>query len=468
MFVNKDSDKAEKNAEKNDLVSIIMPVYNSKNTICRAIDSIIQQEFTEWELLIIVEKETDFETVEKVISYEKRDPRIKVIKKTGIKGVAKSLNIGLSMSKGAYIARMDSDDVAHKDRLLKQVAYMNANPDVVVVGTLANVCTPNGNYIPVLPLDYEGIKATMLLGDCIVHPSVMFRGDIIRDNRWMYDEKCIAEDYELWLRMIICNRFDNIGEPLIDYYYDDCSNTSSNNDTRRKAVLDVMNSSYRIIFQGYNLSIPELLIGYDYDKNTWMHKPFVLIDVLDFLEGILVGNEKSGYCNQMVLEEVVQKRWNRFLRESYGIDKIHLYNCEKLFLDDILKHSLYKSFYDGIKSESFRDVREFIYNTINALIYRLSQINKVIIYGAGRHCRRFIEYFDLVDEIIAVVDQNAQGKVGNLEIMKPSIIDEKEYDAVFIATSEYYGEVKDYLRNRMIDEEKILPIELLRLKNVII
>ncbi len=113
-------------------ITVIMPVYNCELYIKEAIDSILNQTFTDFEFLIIDDASTD-KTVSIIKEY--KDFRIQLIEKEGNKGISDSLNYGLKVAKGEYIARMDGDDISLPERFVKQVTFLDSNPDVILCGS---------------------------------------------------------------------------------------------------------------------------------------------------------------------------------------------------------------------------------------------------------------------------------------------------------------------------------------------
>lgn len=199
-------------------VSVLMPVYNGERYLREAIESILGQRFTKFELLIIDDGSTD-RSWEIIRSYD--DPRIRLIKNVKNIGLIKTLNSGLALARGEYLARQDQDDISHPARLEKQLAYLNSHPEIALIGTKVN------------PIDWRGRKIKAY-GYCIVsgelairwysmfnspfaHPSVMMRTEIVRDMGG-YDERFPAcEDYDLFSRIIAEHGATNLEEALIDY-----------------------------------------------------------------------------------------------------------------------------------------------------------------------------------------------------------------------------------------------------------
>ncbi|TSD65880.1 glycosyltransferase [Inquilinus sp. KBS0705] len=195
------------------LVSIIMPVYNCKDFVAAAIDSMLSQTLTDFELLIIDDASTD-STVAIVSGYN--DARIKLIIKLINTGLIESLNIGIDLATGTYIARMDGDDISYPERLQKQVTFLNNNPDVALCGTWYKMLS--SGVVVEHPQHNEDIKLALLEYCALGHPTVMFRRQFILDNNLKYNEAFeAAEDYELWTRMATKGRIANLPEVLLTY-----------------------------------------------------------------------------------------------------------------------------------------------------------------------------------------------------------------------------------------------------------
>lgn len=190
-----------------------MPVYNCELYIKEAIDSILNQTFADFEFLIIDDTSTD-KTVSIIKGY--KDSRIQLIEKALNTGYTNSLNYGLSIAKGEYIARMDGDDISLPERFEKQVAFLDANPDVVLCGS--NFSIIGTEKLINLPADNEAIKLRLLKGNCIAHPSVLIRHSVLKDYNITYDSNTEpAEDYDLWVRLLQFGKLHNIQENLLDY-----------------------------------------------------------------------------------------------------------------------------------------------------------------------------------------------------------------------------------------------------------
>lgn len=201
------------NTFNNSFISVIMPVYNCELYIKESIDSILNQTYTNFEFLIIDDASTD-ETISIIKSYD--DTRIQLIVKPINTGLTNSLNYGLKLAKGKYIARMDGDDICMPERFEKQVAFLEANAGIVLCGTCYKVI--GSNLVKRLPEHCEDIKLGLLRGNCIVHSSVMMRKQILDEFSIVYDvSKEPAEDFDLWVRFLLFGKLYNLQEALLNY-----------------------------------------------------------------------------------------------------------------------------------------------------------------------------------------------------------------------------------------------------------
>ncbi len=195
-------------------ISIILPVYNGEKYIKDAIQSVLNQSFLDWELLVIDDASTD-KTREIIEEFSRKDKRIIYIKNEENLGIQKTLNIGLKHAKGEYIARIDDDDAwIDSIKLEKQIRFLEENKDHVLVGTgVINVDEKNHELFRFLnPLTDIEIKKKLLTKNCFIHSSVVFRRDIAMKFGG-YDETehtKHVEDYDLWLKLGSVGKLANL------------------------------------------------------------------------------------------------------------------------------------------------------------------------------------------------------------------------------------------------------------------
>ena len=176
------------------LVSVLIPVYNTKYRYLReAIESILNQTYGNFELLIINDASCD-NAEDVILSY--KDERIKYYKnETNLKLIA-TLNKGIELSKGKYIARLDADDYCTPDRLEKQVKYMEEHPDTGLIGTLFKTVPDNENSVSNVA---DIPRCIRYIPGCLLHSSAMMRKSVLDENNITYNPACLhAEDFKMW------------------------------------------------------------------------------------------------------------------------------------------------------------------------------------------------------------------------------------------------------------------------------
>lgn len=196
------------------LVSVLMPVYNGATYLAEAIESVLNQTFRDFELLLIDDCSND-DSMEIAKSYD--DSRIKIISKSAHQGLIDSLNQGLELATGKYIARMDADDISLPNRFEKQVCFMEANPKVGMCGTWIQYLgkTTSLHY----PVNHEDILSAIFFNQAIFcHPSVFIRKAVLQKHGLKYPAQYIhSEDYALWLELSQYCQLANLPEVLFLY-----------------------------------------------------------------------------------------------------------------------------------------------------------------------------------------------------------------------------------------------------------
>ena len=207
--------KPSKSQSKKPLVSVVMSVYNGEKYLREAIDSILNQTFTDFEFIIINDGSTDG-TLKIIKSY--KDPRIVLISREN-KGLVASLNEGIKKAQGKYIARMDADDISLPTRLEKQTKYMEAHLECVMVGAGITFIDDKGKETGRSPLllHHDDIKLEILVRCPVAHPVVFFRRITFKNTGGYRQSYFPAEDYDLWLRFMEQGRLANLGEILLEY-----------------------------------------------------------------------------------------------------------------------------------------------------------------------------------------------------------------------------------------------------------
>lgn len=191
-----------------------MPVYNGAAYLAKSIESILDQSFKNFEFIIINDGSTD-NSPNIINNYSSTDRRIVLINNSKNLGLTKSLNIGLKISKGAYIARMDSDDIAFTNRLEKQYEFLEKNKKIFLLGSGATKIDINGKALGDVKLTcgLNNIRDKLVNGNCLIHPTIFFRNH----HGVFYREKFfVSQDYDFYLNLLTKKlTIENYRQPLI-------------------------------------------------------------------------------------------------------------------------------------------------------------------------------------------------------------------------------------------------------------
>lgn len=225
-----------------------MPVFNQEVQYLRlALESILNQSFSDFELIIIDDgSKDDLCTV--LSEYTGRDNRVKILRNEKNQGIINSLNRGIDLAQGEFIARMDSDDIAMKDRLEKQLGFLEQHPDYALVGTNAITIDEDGKETGHLdfPTSHESIYRSIILRNPILHPTWFLRRSIFTEMG-CYDEKASrVEDYEFLLRIAPKYKIGNVPERLLYYRFNNAGISFKNNKLQEKQALTIRLRALRL------------------------------------------------------------------------------------------------------------------------------------------------------------------------------------------------------------------------------
>ncbi len=298
-------------AENTPLVSILMAVYNGEKFLREAIESMLNQTYRNFEFLIINDGSTD-STEEIILSYN--DERIRYIKnETNLKLIA-SLNKGLDLANGKYIARMDADDISLPERLEKQVDFLERNQGTGVLGTWVRTIGLENNYEVHFKQGHDQIRFELFFHNYLHHPTVMIRGDLIKINKVYYENYLHAEDYAFWVKLTEFTRIEIFPEVLLNYRMHE-SNISEIHKNQQK----IQTSKIR------KEQIQQL--GIDVNKNSFeAYENFIDSDTferpeefaisLEMMQLIIIKNKESHIVNDELLFNYYKNKLNNYLERN--------------------------------------------------------------------------------------------------------------------------------------------------------
>ena len=231
----------------NPTISVVMPVYNAEQYLDQAIRSILNQTFNDFEFIIINDGSLD-SSLAIIRKYESYDKRIFIIDKDN-GGIVEALNDGLSIAKGKFIARMDSDDIAYSNRFEEQIKVFGDNPEIDLVYTGTRLIDKNGDMV--CDSWRPNLDKTLLnleINTFVPHPTVMFKKDTILKLGGYTKKRPLAEDLDLWLRMLNNGcKFFYLKSNLLYYRLNPNSMRANTSDNYwYKVATRVITSGYRI------------------------------------------------------------------------------------------------------------------------------------------------------------------------------------------------------------------------------
>lgn len=315
-------------------ISVIIPVYNAASFLYESIESILNQTFSDFELIILNDKSTDG-SLEIIKSFQSKDNRIIIIDKEQNVGPANLRNEGINAAKGTYIALMDADDIALPTRFEKQIAVLKNNPEIGVCGTWFTFFGSKKDKIIKHNTNPDAIKVSFLHSCNIGNPTVMFKKEVLGDLK--FDNEYVpVEDYDLWSRLLAKTNFYNIPESLLNY--------RQHNNNISKTKIDNVNRSVKKvkINQLAALEINPADSKIDFYLNAVSFKkdlsPEEIIETINASKLLLSQNEKLRYFNQEIFQKHITKNLIRTIRNAGSYKRSffkHLKNNESTLFQKI-------------------------------------------------------------------------------------------------------------------------------------
>lgn len=435
------------------LVSVIMPV-SGKVYFKESLDSILNQTYCDLEI-IIIDSSDDRSEIKEVISMV-QDKRIRYFYQEK-SGVANALNFGIAKAEGQYIARMDADDVAFPERIMRQVEYMEDNPDIDVAASSYILINENGNYIKkeVKSFTFEEVKFELLFDNPICHPTIMFRRSIF-DEGWLY-RQVFAEDYDMWTRLAVCKRISVMPDILLKYrvHADNLSNVN---------VLKVNDSD----INSASIYIKTLFGIHIHDDKKWLlartyHLSQITADEIgncgkfliaqyEFLHKMKAASEQLEDCQKSMLVKIILRRWRNIIDMSNIIDP---------------PKELYEFPSGKIESDSYKNrLKKVIEENDRWIRSRQAEKVKFFLYGLGERGHRTLKRYQQLHksvlnnwELLGIVDREKKSYSVGEHICQTCNKEElirQEYDCILVSAYEYYEEIRSELVALKIPGKKVL------------
>jgi GT2 family glycosyltransferase len=198
-------------------ISVLMPVYNAGHFLAPAVESVLAQTFSDFELIAIDDGSSD-DSGKVLAAFAARDTRIRVFDQEN-RGIVATLNRALELARAPLVARMDADDLSRRDRFAKQVAYLREHPEIAVLSGAMDLIDASGAYLrtDMFPTEPDEVRNELQRRNCVAHPAVMARTEVLRAAGRYRNTALYAEDYDLWLRISEHNQIANLSDVLLSY-----------------------------------------------------------------------------------------------------------------------------------------------------------------------------------------------------------------------------------------------------------
>lgn len=288
-----------------------MSVYNGEKYLREAIDSILNQTFTDFEFIIINDGSTD-KTREILESYH--DPRIRLFHQENI-GLTKSLNMGLTLAKGQYIARQDADDISLPQRFEIQLKYFDDDASLTCCGCKFRVIDENGHFIwriyPTISdklIGWELLSWHLLFGNEVAHSSVIITKEALIELGGYAEGTKRAQDYALWSRMILIYKMVVIPDILIYWRYHHQGISKTHSDQQWQTAFEIIHLAHERltglpINKDYSIHLHELV-----QKKCYYIKPYTIrvLKLMNLIRLSFINHYQPDLNTQTIIEAMIQ------------------------------------------------------------------------------------------------------------------------------------------------------------------
>lgn len=317
------------------LVTVVMPVFNSESWLKESIESILNQTFHDFILLIINDGSTD-ESEKIILSFT--DSRIHYIRNEKNIGLSQTLNKSVQLTRTKYYARMDADDISLSDRLKTQYEFMEKKPDIGVCGTLYEIFGSESGVPPLVTSD-ELIRASLLFSNIICHPTVMIRKELLEkisdpfsvpfSYHDSFEHKILElEDYALWHKLKLMTKFATIEKILLKY-----RKGSQNISNNKKDLINSRKKQFYIYtFKELNIELDDNILDVLIEPRSKLKisSPDIVNSFHQLLIKVVNQNKLLNIYPQEGIEKVAQIKWKRFFYFCADAGKTYLNVYKKI------------------------------------------------------------------------------------------------------------------------------------------
>lgn len=322
-------------AAKPPVVSVVVTLYNKAAFVEEALRSVLQNTFSDFEVLVIDDGSTD-DGPERVVRFE--DPRVRLFRSHANTGRAAAANRGFAAARGEFIAILDADDIMEPDRLSQQVHFMRTHPEVVACGTAARIIG-RADHVASWPETDRECRARIVFEDALLYGSAMFRRAVLEANGIRCDEhwRTPGMDYLVQVAMAPFGRFANLQAPLTRYRIHEGNMRHGRDPVADKLLIQ------RRVFE--MIGIPAT--GEDAALHIMLHRlftrppdPTAVRRLRAWMTRLMRWNRESGFAEQAVFERIARGYWDHLFHvlpdHSRAAALLHVFSWWPIRLSHLL------------------------------------------------------------------------------------------------------------------------------------
>lgn len=296
-------------------VTVLIPNYNNEPYIKECFDSIYEQTFKQFDVLVVDDSSTD-NSVNLILEYQNKI-KLKVIKKDCNTGIIDTLNIGLKKINSDYIIRMDADDIMHKERIKKLVDFMEMNPEIGACGSAIQHFGISKELIIYEPNPNQN-KANLIFGHSIGHASCIYRNSVLKKHNIKYSKGYqFMEDFKFFYDLSSFSKLTSIPDILYFYRREEYNNYR-NKDIIKKGIFKL----YKETLNNLNITPTENLLQIHYDLGTLIENNFSFKEYNNHCKQLIKQNNILSIYPKKELKKVIQKKLNQITFKLIDIKKI--------------------------------------------------------------------------------------------------------------------------------------------------
>lgn len=339
------------------LVTVFIPMYNAEKYIKYSLESILNQTYKNIEILIIDDGSTD-NSVSIVKQYN--DKRIRLIKNGVNKGLPYTRNRALKEAKGKFFALMDADDISMKNRIEKEVDFLEQNKDIDVVSSQIQyfpqskikIFIKKLRFIFLNDIDAEHVKVKLLFGNPVANPSSMVRMESIKRMSIKYNDKFfVAQDYEFWSNISKYGKIYIMKSILLKYRSGHMNITKTSSINRKEERMNMISNIKNNLLDFYKFDLnneEKILFNKFFGEERLCKIQEEEINLLHNLsKKIILNNDYNNLLNQKILEMELNNHIFNVIKFSY----LKLENKIKIYKKLVVRKS---------KTKYYRDIIEIL------------------------------------------------------------------------------------------------------------